>query len=132
MKVLCLDIAGVLNMFGESFRSFKRDSNPLEDILIRRLEYILENVPNLNVVISSSWRQDELISSLLKYEFKYISRIIGRTPRIIQGDFNEETKRYSLFRTNRGEQIQAYLDEAKEQFIIDRYLVIDDEIFDII
>ena len=133
MKILFLDVDGVLNLFGDSFRSFKReDSNPLELIQVQRLEYILEKVPDLNIVVSSSWSQDTLIEKLLKYRFKYISRIIGRTPRIIQGDFNEETKRYSLFRTNRGEQIQAYLDEAKEQFIIDRYLVIDDEIFDII
>ena len=121
MKILFLDIDGVLNMFGESFRSFKRDSNPLEDILIRRLEYILENVPNLNVVISSSWRQDELISSLLKYEFKYINRIIGRTPRSYQDGFNENTKTYIVKRSNRGEQIAAYLDEIKEETNITKY-----------
>ena len=132
MKILFLDIDGVLNMFGESFRSFKRDSNPLEDILIRRLEYILENVPNLNVVISSSWRQDELISSLLKYEFKYINRIIGRTPRAYQDGFNENTKTYIVKRSNRGEQIAAYLDEIKEETNIIKYLVIDDEIYDIV
>lgn len=133
MKILFLDVDGVLNLFGDSFRSFKRgDSNPLESIRVRRLEYILENVPGLNIVVSSSWGQDTLIEKLLKYQFKYISRIIDRTPRCIQGDFNEETKRYSLSRTNRGEQIQAYLDEAKDRVDIERYLVIDDEIFDIV
>lgn len=133
MKILFLDVDGVLNLFGDSFRSFKRgDSNPLEPIQVRRLEYILENVPGLNIVVSSSWGQDTLIEKLIKHQFKYISRIIDRTPRAVRGDFDEETKRYSLLRTNRGEQIQAYLDGVKDQFVIERYLVIDDEIYDII
>ena len=37
MKILFLDVDGVLNLFGDSLRSFKReDSKPLELIQVRR------------------------------------------------------------------------------------------------
>lgn len=133
MNILFLDVDGVLNTYGESYRSFKKgESDPLEDMFVRRLEYVLDSVNDLQIVVSSSWNQDRLIERLIKHKFKYINRIIGRTPRAYQGAFDEEKKKYEIHRWARGEQIQAYLDAVKEIMVIDKYLVIDDEIFDIV
>ena len=133
MNILFLDVDGVLNTYGESYRSFKKsESDPLEDMFVRRLEYVLDSVNDLQIVVSSSWNQDRLIERLIKHKFKHINRIIGRTPRAYQGAFDEKTQTYEVHRWARGEQIQAYLDAAKDVMVIDKYLVIDDEVRDII
>jgi len=117
MKILFLDVDGVLNIMGPSYysHSFNNIGNdPIERHLMVRLEFILERVPDLNIVISSSWFEEQLKRKLEKQRFKYLDRIIGVTPR-----------KKSL----RGEQILDYLFEFGHD--VETYIVIDDEIDDI-
>ena len=117
MKILFLDVDGVLNIMGASYYShgFNNIGNdPIERHLMVRLEFILERVPDLNIVISSSWFEKQLKRKLDKLRFKYLNCIIGSTPR---------KKKF------RGEQIREYLSDYGHN--IETYVVIDDEIDDI-
>lgn len=115
-KILFLDIDGVLNMYGASYYSFawtNLGTNAIERHLVRRLEFILELVSDLNIVISSSWRQEPLINKLTELNFKYMDRIVGRTPRRNKA---------------RGLQILDYINEHD----VHTYIVLEDEIADVV
>jgi len=111
-KVLFLDVDGVLNMMGVSYYTFRYKIN-LEPHLVRRLEFILERVEDLKIVVSSSWGLENLKEELQLLDFKYLDSIIGRTPR----------EHY-----NRGEQILQYVKEHN----ITEYMVLEDEIIDVV
>ena len=114
MKVIFLDIDGVLNMYGASCRTFMKPyGQHIEPHLVNRLNYILEKVEDLKIVISSSWRFDmkDLEKQIKEQGFKYWDRVIGKTP---VGDA-------------RGLEILDWLSEKE----VEKYLVIDDECFDI-
>lgn len=93
MKILFLDVDGVLNIMSSSYYTY-RYGKKIEDHLVRRLEFILERVPDVYIVVSSSWGMKDTKIELEKHDFKYLNRIIDRTSR---------TKRY------RGEQIYDYI-----------------------
>lgn len=116
MNIIFLDVDGVLNMYGSSCRTFMKPYRQhIEPHLVCRLNYICENVKDLKIVISSSWRSvmEDLEIQIKEQGFKYWdSHVIGKTPHI----------RF------RGHEIQAWINENKFK---DRYLVIDDEITDI-
>lgn len=114
MKVLFLDIDGVLNMFGNSYRTFMKPyGQHIEPHIVQRLNYVMESVPELSIVISSSWRlnMEDLQKQLMEQGFKHWERVIGHTPSL----------------DARGQEIIAWM-VGKE---IQRYLVLDDESFDI-
>jgi len=116
MKILFLDVDGVLNIMGASYNSHSYTNlgnDPIEKHLMVRLEFLLERIPDLYIVISSSWLEPQLKLKLAKYRFKYTDRMIGRTPR---------------GKHTRGEQIADWLHEHTD---ISDYIVIDDEIDDI-
>ena len=49
MKVIFLDIDGVLNMYGASCRTFMKPyGQHIEPHLVTRLNYVLENVNDVN------------------------------------------------------------------------------------
>jgi len=111
MKIIFLDIDGVLNTWGHKNATYLKCNSHIEPELIRNLEKIIEKT-NSHIVISSSWHWEA--KELLKENgFKYIDLIIDVTPR---------EQRW------RGEQIRQWL---KNSSFIDNYVVIDDESFDI-
>jgi len=115
MNIIFLDIDGVLNMYGESSRTFMKDyGQHIEPHLVCRLNYICENVDNLSIVISSSWRfnMKDLKKQIEEQGFKHWNLVIGATP-----DLNF-----------RGDEIMAWI---KGHNFKGNYLVIDDEITDI-
>ena len=114
MKVIFLDIDGVLNMYGDSCRTFMKPyGQHIEPHLVARLNYVLENVNDLKIVISSSWRLNmkDLEKQMTEQGFKYWDYVVGKTP---SGEA-------------RGLEILAWLSDKE----IEKYLVIDDEHFDI-
>lgn len=118
MKILFLDVDGVLNIQGTTYNSHGYDAignDPIEPHLMRRLETVLERVPDLKIVISSAWFESQLKLKLSKQRFKYLDRIIGSTSRL---------EKY------RGLQIKDWLNKHTK-LEIEKYLVIDDEVLDI-
>jgi len=115
MKVLFLDVDGVLNMYGSSYRTFMKPwGQHIEPHIVTRLNYICEQVQDLNIVISSSWRSnmEDFEKQIKEQGFKYWDKVIGKTPDL----------------SFRGEEIQEWITQNN---FIGKYLVLDDEITDI-
>lgn len=111
-KIIFLDVDGVLNIMSSSYYSHSYlniGDDPIWLHLMKRLEFILERIPSAKIVISSSWGYKQLINKLNMVRFRYIHRIIDRTPRK---------------HTYRGEQIKDWLDVNH----ILNYVVIEDEV----
>ena len=117
MKIVFLDVDGVLNMMSISYYSMGWDrlgNDPIEPHLMARLEFIIERVPGIKIVVSSSWGRRSLVRKLIKSRFKYLDLIIDSTPRKEQW---------------RGDQIKQWLDETTET--VESYVVLEDEISDV-
>ncbi len=142
MKVLFLDIDGVLNSHQSMhFWHNKRDQEKWENelykswqgtlyeylaqefcpIAISNLEQVMRKVPDLKIVVSSTWRKGNDVQALKEIfmPFKLISNvIIDRTP--VDPD-----------RGPRGLEIQQWLDEQKnhgkvnEQ--VEKFVIVDDD-----
>ena len=115
MTIIFLDIDGVLNVMGVTYRSMICKSRSIETHLMERLEFILDRSSNTRVVISSAWGILDAIDKLTKMRFKHLDKIIGRTDRHM---------RY------RGNQIQHWLDTHKD-LNVTNYVVLEDEINDV-
>lgn len=114
MKVIFLDIDGVLNIMSPTYNSFRFTQDPIEEHLMVRLEFILERVPDAKIVISSSWGYDKAVNKLKQHHFKYIDKVIG------------EIKRNHEYR---GMQINDWLRATDED--IASIVVLEDEIIDV-
>ena len=132
MNIIFLDIDGVMNMYGASSRTFMKDyGQHIEPHLVNRLNYICENVKDLQIVISSSWRYDmeDLEKQLKEQGFKYWHLVVDKTCKSLlntdrKPPYNlKEDYLYSF----RGEQIKEWLGRNE----VTKYLVIDDETSDI-
>lgn len=134
MKVLFLDIDGVLNSEQSCvFWHNKRDQSKWENemytswtgslkeylalefcpIAVSNVEELMRRVPELKIVVSSTWRLGETVESLkaMFKPFKLISdAIVGVTP--------------SIRLTPRGNEIQAWLDKHPE---VTRFVIVDDD-----
>lgn len=129
MKVMFLDIDGVLNNTQniKKYRLFlKGDRRLLIDIqpfyyFKKLLKEIEKNNMEVKIVISSSWRVGSIPADwkkLFKHYFNNEEIVIGRTPYLYK---------------DRGIEILELLEIAKEKGdIIDDYIVLDDDIEDII
>lgn len=142
MKVLFLDIDGVLNSsdwFEYSLYCIKNDMYnrvlnfvEINDERIKRKLSMIDDraIANLNriveetgckVVLSSSWRSSrESDNALTEYilelkGFKY--ELYGVTPRIWAKEFG----------TQRGEEIQAWMDKESEKNEIESFVILDDD-----
>ena len=120
-------------MYGSSCRTFMKPyGQHIEPNLAQRLNYICENVKDLSIVISSSWRNnmEDLQKQLEEQGFKYWCKVISKTPKCYR---EHEDYYYSkpckLLNQFRGEQIAQWIKE--NDFKKGKYLVIDDEVVDI-
>lgn len=134
MKILFLDIDGVLNShqsmtFWYKHRDMNKWQNELygewkgtlaqylaldfDPIALSNLEELLKRVPDLKIVVSSTWRLGRSIDELREIflPFRTISRaIISKTGR----DYDRI----------RGNEIQEWLDKHPE---IEKYAIVDDD-----
>lgn len=132
MKVLFLDIDGVLNSAASAHlhhdykkqSSFVKFTEPNQQdfcsydfcpVAVSNLYYILKEVPDLKVVVSSMWRLGRTIAELQSI-FIYLGlpsdRIIDKTP-LINDDINGV----------RGEEIQEWLNKNP----VNKYAILDDD-----
>lgn len=114
MRVICLDVDGVLN-------SHERHENGycgINPVNVKAFNQVLKAVPDLKIVISSSWRyMIPEAMSLKGFEYMLLvcgvncqGRVIGLTPR------DEEI-------LTRGGQIAYWLKQHKE---VTKYIIVDD------
>ncbi len=125
MKILFLDIDGVLNSHSSatywyyktimSNKPFIRIEHELDPMCVTNLEELFRRVPELKVVISSTWRIGETTASL-KVLFKDL--IPGLSARIIDRTISDPKD------GPRGYEIQVWLDENPK---VERYLILDDD-----
>lgn len=137
MKVIFLDFDGVLNSSAsflmESRKRKKwRAAHPdldssdspyvptnetFSEVCASNFQYVLEKLPEVKVVISSTWRlmydMDWLKNQLEKYNIDS-SRVIGQTPRAVGQGFSG---------ADRGDDISEWLDEHPE---VTDYVILDD------
>lgn len=101
-RIIFLDIDGVCNSHQHflmteyiSETGIERMNNDTCLHNLWNLKFILKNVPDLKIVISSTWREVysfESIKSWLKFWGISKNRVIGKTPVIRHGDRAEEIK----------------------------------------
>lgn len=117
MRVLFLDFDGVLNSEA-SFRMEVRKGNEhvsdsLSEVACSNLQYVLEKVPDLRIVISSTWRLLHDMAFLRKLLTSYnvdADRVIGKTP--------------ATMSRHRGREIGLWLEDSDP---IDSLVIIDDD-----
>lgn len=122
MKVLFLDIDGVLNSEqsaiywnrqGKDNGGLSRGNTYYCPIAVSNLQSILEEIPDLKIVVSSTWRLGETVESMQELLFKSAGiekhRVIGLTP-ALPGE--------------RGDEIQNWLDNSSPS--VERFVIVDD------
>lgn len=112
-KVLFLDIDGVVNCQTTSQRH--RGYIGIDPMMAFLVGKIVLNVPDLKVVLSSSWR--EFHADGIEEISKQVTPIHDKTPR---GWYDKEKEHHST----RGEEIQAWLDQHPE---VTQYAILDDD-----
>jgi hypothetical protein len=111
--VFFLDLDGVLNIIDGDNSTYLKQEEHFERNLVNKLNKVLSSF-DINIVISSSWRDNmsDLLSELKRSGFKHEDKVIGHTP----------------FLSHRGLEIHEYIYKND----IDKYLIIDDNIFEIL
>lgn len=145
LNILFLDIDGVLNYASptpaNSYNGRFPNGEEIEPKLVKKLNKIFEEVPNLKIVVSSSWRGNmkRLVWALRNAGFLYIETIIGKTPRATavtekpyNGETIELTPQYTLLYERRSQQIlKWFLDNPGISKRMNNFIIIDDEKYDI-
>ena len=145
LNILFLDIDGVLNYASQtpanSYGGRFLHGEEIEPKLVKKFNKVFEEIPNLKIVVSSSWRGNmkRTIWALKLAGFLYVENIIGRTPRAIavtKKHYNGETidlpTPYTLLYERRGQQIlKWFLDNPGISKRMNNFVIIDDEKYDI-
>lgn len=113
-KAIFLDIDGVLNLFGESYKTnsvafdthFQETITRMEFHLVKRLEYIV-NQTEADIILISAWDLDSAKRVLQQNDFKHLDKL--------------KSKLYSPDR------VEGILEYIQDNNITD-YIVLDDEI----
>lgn len=84
MKILFLDVDGVLNSYSNTTKDIKSPHGTygVEEVHLVQLRRILDTLPEVQVVLCSTWRKYRDLTHYLweKIGFKYRSRWKGNTP----------------------------------------------------
>lgn len=127
MKILFLDIDGVLNShasadwanrkFGKCNGGFNTKDPKFCPISCSNLITLLEDYPDLKIVVSSTWRLGEKVENLASMLEKYAEiptgRVISKTPVIHDKD--------------RGDEIKMWLDLNSSKYNIEKFVILDDD-----
>ena len=146
LNLLFLDIDGVLNYLTQdgnnSYNGRFRIGEEIEPKLVKKLNKVFQEIPNLKIVISSSWRANmkRTIWALKFAGFEYIENIIGRTSSayaVTKKRYKGETINleppYTLLNSRRGEQILKWIiDNPGVSKKLNDFVILDDESYDII
>jgi hypothetical protein len=125
MKILFLDIDGVLNdrTWAELCESKTEPGElppwhrvPFPKHIVDNLHLILNAIPDLKIVVSSSWR--------VRHN-KGIFRILNNLAGIPEDFFIDITP---IRKDSRGDEINEWLEKNKD---IDKFVILDDDVFDI-
>lgn len=120
MLVIFLDFDGVLNIINGNESTYMKQELHFEKELIDNLNFLMESIPELKIVISSSWRLDleDALNHIALCGFKYNNRIIGSTP-----IFNESSFKTRLAEIKTWLKVNASYSKTNIE-----YLIIDDEL----
>jgi hypothetical protein len=121
-RFLFLDIDGVIAI---TFGQFLSDKHcEFDPIPVNNLNLLCERFPDLEIIISSSWRFSENVESMklifLMRGFKYPKQIIGFTPKLRLSEKNS----YSL---PRGVEIDFWIRENTQFSDQYKYVILDDD-----
>ena len=121
MRIIFLDFDGVLNsissfIYNTRMRKLGLSDTPthqsFDPIAFSNLQYILEELPDVQVVVSSAWRKHKTLAALQKvFETNHLlpERMVGTTP-VLDG--------------YRGKEIESYLKDHSE---VTEFVIIDDD-----
>ena len=146
INLLFLDIGGVLNYLTQdgnnSYSGRFRTGEEIEPKLVKKLNKVFREIPNLKIVISSSWRGNmkKTIWALKFAGFEYVENIIGKTSSpyaVTEKHYRWETIKleppYTLLNSRRGEQILTWLiDNPGVSKKLNDFVILDDEGYDIV
>jgi len=119
MKVIFLDIDGVLNVIP---KDFDKHGGIFHSSFVKNLERII-NETDAKIVISSSWRFSGLSGMIDMWKDRKLpGEVIDVTPNCVQ--LVNETDFEFYDQVERGHEIQDWLDKHPE---IERYVIIDDD-----
>lgn len=117
-KYLFLDIDGVMNSTQSIhlyYRQGKRGRvNDFCPIAVSNLNYIIEQVPDLKIVISSTWRLGNTVEQLKEILVKagvHNANVVGKTPNLRTGR-DTEIRAWLTYNADRQEYRFAVLDDG--------------------
>ncbi len=119
MKVIFLDIDGVLNVIGQGYDEFGQIFHPH---LEKNLDTIIKET-NAKIVISSTWRMNGLENMQRMWKYRQLAgEVIDITPTEV--DVVESGTCEFYDQVDRGHEIQQWLNDHPE---VTNYVILDDD-----
>lgn len=119
MKVIMLDFDGTLNSEASFHMEIRRKvlhvSNTLSVVACSNLQYILDQDPEIKIVISSSWRKMHTMQELKNILNSYgvnPSRVWDKTPAVFSGDRAQEINLW--LEEHPGDHLVVILDDSND------------------